>query len=251
MTVARRMEPPPLGVARLGGAMYLIIIVLGIFGEVFVRQRLIVAGDAMATAANLRAHELLWRVGVGAELISLICVTVLMLTWLAVLRPVSRDLTLLALFFALTAHAVGATSALDLLGTLFPLGDAPYLRAFTPGQLAALTRIAIHQQGHAYGLGLMLSGCFFLVAGNLIYRSGYLPRLIGILYAIAGAGYIGHTFVLVLAPGFSGQVFNVVAGPILIGEVSLSLYLLAKGVDVAGWSRRQAELGEVAGAEWP
>jgi hypothetical protein len=236
---------PPLGVARLGGAMYLVIIVLGVFGEVFVRQRLIVANDALATAANIRAHELLWRWSVATELISLICVTVLMLTWLAVLRPVSRDLTLLALFFALTAHAVGAVSGLDILGALFPLGDAPYLRAFTPEQLAALARITIRQQGHAYGVSLLLSGCFFLIAGPLIFRSGYLPKLIGVLYTIAGVGYIGHTFVLVLAPAFADRVFAVVALPILIGETSLSLYLLIKGVDVAGWNRRQAELGEV------
>lgn len=238
--------PPPLAVARLGGAMYLIIIVLGIFGEVFVRQRLIVA-DALATATNIRAHELLWRWSVATELISLISVTVLMLTWLAVLRPVNRDLTLLALFFALTAHALGAVSALDILGTLFPLGNAPYLQAFTPEQLAALARITIRQQGHAYGVSLLLSGCFFLIAGPLIFRSGYLPKVVGVLYTIAGVGYIVHTFVLVLAPAFAGRVFLVVAVPILIGETSLSLYLLIKGVDVAAWNRRQTKLREING----
>src|SRR5258706_11335065 len=103
----RRPAPPPVGVARLGGAMYLVIIVLGIFGEL-VRQRLIVANDAVATAANIHVHELLWRWSIATELVSLICVTVLMLTWLAVLRPVNRDLTWLAIFFALTAHTVGA-----------------------------------------------------------------------------------------------------------------------------------------------
>ena len=88
----------------------------------------------------------------------------------------------------------------------------------------------------------MLSGCFFLIAGTLIYRSRYLPRLIGVLYTIAGVGYNGHTFVLVLAPALADRIFPVVAAPILIGETSLSLYLLIKGVDVAGWNRRQAEL---------
>jgi Domain of unknown function (DUF4386) len=243
-----RPLPPPIAVARLGGAMYLIIIALGIFAEVFVRGRLIVANDAVATATNIRAHELLWRWSAAGELISLICVTVLMLTWLAVLRPVSHDLTLLALFFGLTAHAAGVVSALDVLGAVFPLGDAPYLRAFSPEQLAALARLATRQQAHAFGIGLLLSGCFFLVAGNLIFRSGYLPRLIGVLYMIAGVGYIGHTFVLVLAPAFAGRVFAIVAVPIFIGEASLSLYLLIKGVDVAGGNRRQLELAHVESA---
>jgi Domain of unknown function (DUF4386) len=235
----RRPAPPPVGVARLGGAMYLVIIVLGIFGEV-VRQRLIVTNDAVATAANIHTHEMLWRSSIATELVSLICVTVLMLTWLAVLRPVSRDLTWLAIFFALTAHAVGAVSLLDTLGALFPLGDAPYLRAFTSEQLAALTRLVLREQGHAYGVSLLLSGCFFLIAGPLIFRSGYLPRFVGVLYTIAGVGYITHTFVLVLAPAAADRVFMVVAPLILIGEGTLSLYLLIKGVNVDGWNRRQA-----------
>src|SRR5437870_1153015 len=154
-----RPAPPPVAVARLGGAMYVMIIVLGIFGEV-VRQRLIVANDAVATAANIQMHESLWRSSVATELVSLMCVTVLLLTWLAVLRPVSHDLTWLAIFFALTAHAVGAASLLDTLAALFPLGDAPYLRAFTPEQLAALARLVLREQGHAYGVSLLLSGCF-------------------------------------------------------------------------------------------
>jgi hypothetical protein len=236
----RHAAPAPLGIARLGGAMYLVIIVLGIFGEM-VRRRLIVANDALATAANIRLHEMLWRSSVATELVSLICVTVLMLTWLALLRPVNRDLTWLAIFFGLTAHAIGANSLLDTLAALFPLGDAPFLRAFTPEQLAALTRLILREQGHAYGVSLLLSGCFFLIAGPLIFRSGYLPRAIGVLYTLAGVGYIANTFVLVLAPSASDRVFMVVAPIILIGEGSLSLYLLIKGLDIAGWNRRQLE----------
>ena len=234
--------PPPIGIARLGGAMYLIIIVLGLFAEVFVRQRLIVANDAMATAANIQAHELLWRCGVAAELLSLICVTVLMLTWLAVLRPVNSDLTWLAIFFALTAHAVGAIGGLDALATLFPLSGAPWLQSFTPEQLAALARLTLREQSHTFGVSLLLSGCFFLIAGPLIFRSGYLPKAVGVLYTIAGVGYIVHTFVLVLAPAMADAVFMVVAPMILLGEASLSFYLLIRGVQVEGWNRRQTQL---------
>lgn len=240
--IDRPASPPPLQVARLGGAMYLVIIILGLFGEVFVRQRLIVANDAMATAANIRAHELLWRCSVAGELLSLMCVTVLMLTWLALLRPVHRDLTYLAVFFALTAHAVGAIASLDALATLFPLSGAPWLQSFTPEQLAALARLTLRRQSHTFGVSLLLSGCFFLVAGPLIYRSGYLPKIIGALYTIAGAGYVVHTFVLVLAPAAIDWVI-LIAGPmIFIGETSLSLYLLIRGVQTAGWNRRQMQL---------
>jgi len=225
--------------------MYVLIIFLGLFAEVFVRQRLIVGNDAMVTAANIRAHEVLWRCGVASELVSLICVTVLMLTWLAVLRPVSRDLTALAIFFALTAHAVGAIASLDALAALFPLNGASWLQSFNPEQLAALTRLTIREQSHTFNLSLLLSGCFFTIAGPLIFRSGYLPKVIGILYTAAGVGYIVHTFVLVLAPERADVVFAVVGPFILLGETSLSLYLLIKGVQVDGWNRHQLQLARV------
>lgn len=237
-----RLSPPPVRLARLGGAMYLIIIGLGLFAEVIVRQRLIVADDAMATATNIHAHEFLWRCGVAAELVSLMCVTVLMLTWLAVLRPVNRDLTYLAIFFSLTAHAVGAIGSLETLTALFPLSGASWLQSFTPEQLAALVRLTLREQSHTFGVSLLLSGCFFVIAGPLIFLSGYLPKIIGALYTIAGVGYIVHTFVLVLAPAMADAVFAVVAPLILLGEGALSLYLLIKGVQVEGWNRRQLRL---------
>ena len=233
-----RQSPPPIAIARLGGAMYLIIIVLGGFAELFVRQRLIVANDAMATAASIRAHEFLWRSGVAAEFVSLMCVTVLMLTWLAILRPVNRDLTYLAIFFALSAHAVGAISSLETLSALFPLSGASWLQAFTPEQLGALVRLTLREQSHTFGLSLLLSGCFFLIAGPLIFKSGYLPKVIGVLYTLAGVGYIVHTFVLVLFPAAADQIFMLVAPAIFLGETSLSLYLLIKGVRIEAWNRR-------------
>lgn len=220
--------------------MYLFVIALGLFAEVFVRQRLVVATDVLATAANLRANELLWRSGVAAELVMLVCVTVLLLTFLVLLRPVNADLTWLAVFFALTANALQGVSTMDAFATLFPLGDAHYLSSFSAEQLAALARIAMRQQSHLFAASLMLSGCFFLIAGPLIYRSGYLPKPIGALYAVAGAGYVSHTLVLVLAPAAADPLFLVAALPILLGESTLALYLLVTGVNVAGWHRAQA-----------
>jgi hypothetical protein len=226
--------------------MYVIVIALGLFAEVFVRQRLIVANDVLATAANIQAHDLLWRSGVAAELVMLVCVTVLLFTFLVLLRPVNPDLTWLALFFALTANALQGVSTMDAFATLFPLANAPYLDAFSAGQLAALARFATRQHDHLFAASLMFSGCFFLIAGPLIYRSGYLPKAIGVLYAIAGVGYVSHTLMLVVAPAAAGPLFLVAALPIFLGESALGLYLLIKGVDVPGWDRAQAIAGAAA-----
>lgn len=238
----RHASPPPVAIARLGGVMYLLIIVLGLFAEIFVRQRLTAGNDVMVVAANIREHELLWRLGVAAELASLVCVTVLMLTWLAVLRPVNRELAWLAIFFVLTAHAVAAMASLQTLGALFPLSGARSLASFTPEQLAALASLAQRERENTFGLSLLLSGCFFVIAGPMIYRSGYLPKIVGALYTVAGAGYIVHTFTLILAPAAANVVFMVVGPLILLGEAMLSLYLLIKGVNVDAWNRRQAHL---------
>ena len=233
---------PPIRIARLGGAMYLIIIVLGMWAELFVRQKLSGAGDLMTMAATIRANELLWRAGVAAELVSLVCVCVLSLTWLTLLRPVSRDLTVLAIVFVITAHAISAIASVHTLSALFPLSGSAWLDVFTPEQLAALARLTQRERAHTFGVSLLLTGCFFLIAGPLIYRSGYLPKTVGVLYALAGAVYIVHTFTLVLAPAMANTVF-MVAGPlILLGEGTLSLYLLIKGVQVEGWNRRQQQL---------
>jgi hypothetical protein len=226
----------------MGGLLYLAIIALGLFVEVLVRGRILVAQDAMATVANLRAHESLWRWGIAAEVLSLICVTVLMLVWLILLAPVSRRLTWLALFFALTANIVQICSLADSLSALFPIGKAAYLSAFTAEQLAALVKFATRTQGQGYGISLLFTGCFFLLAGPLIYRSGYLPRPIGVLYGLAGVGYVLNTFVLILAPALAGRIFMFAVLPIFIGETTLALWLLTKGVDPEGWNRRQRSL---------
>jgi hypothetical protein len=236
----RPIEASPQLLARLGGFLYLAIIAIGIFAEIFVRRRILVTGNALTTAANLGLHETLWRWGIAAELLGMICVTVLLLVWAVLLSPVSRQLTLLAIFFDMIAHTVQAVALIDLIATLFPLGSAPYLEAFTPDQLAALARMSARAHGHGFGVSLLFTGCFFLVAGYLIRKSGYLPRLIGGLYQLAGVGYIANTFALIVAPAWSGRIMMAAAPAVLIGELSLALWLLVKGVDMEGWDQRQA-----------
>src|SRR3989454_9299530 len=165
--------------ARIGGALYLIIIVIGLFDEAFVRDRLIVSGDAAATAANIMSHESLWRFHIAAELFLLMCAVALLLILYALLRPVSRDLILLAAFFNLVSIGIEAATTMYLLEALFPLGNAGYLKAFTPEQLYAMTSLSLKSHGYGFGLSLIFFGCFFLLVGYLIFKSGYFPKTIG------------------------------------------------------------------------
>lgn len=234
-----RVDASPRALARLGGLNYLVIIVLGIFVELFVRGRIVVSGDAAATAANLRSMESLWRLGVAAEIVMVVCTVLSALVFYVLLRPVSRDLALLATFFSLVAISVQAAHALKPLEALFPLGNTAYLTAFSPEQLSAVASLSMKSHGLGFGISLLLFGPLFLLRGYLIFRSGYIPRVLGVLYQITGLAYMTNGFGLILAPQFAGQVFLFIAGPAFIGEASLCLWLLVKGVDVEKWNRWQ------------
>jgi len=243
----RTVETSPQLYARVGGVLYLIIIVLGIFGEAFVRDRIFVSGDATATAANLRSMESLWRFGIATELFLLICATALTLIFFVLLRPVSRELALLAVFFNLVSVAVEAVAALGLVTALFPLGNAGYLKAFPPEQLYVMASLAIKSHSYGFGVALIFFGCVCLILGYLIFKSGFLPKAIGVLMQIAGLSYLTDSFALILAPTFANRIFPAVLVPAFVGEASLCLWLLIKGVNVPKWEEK-ASTWRVSGA---
>lgn len=228
----------PQAYARVGGALYLFIIIAGIFGEIFVRDGLIVSGDAAATAHNIASSELLWRIGIAGDLLMHVCDVPLVLILYVLLKPVDRHLALLVVFFDLTQSAVLVASKLSLLMPLFLLSGAPYLAAFEPRQLEALSYVSIRSDAYGFGVGLIFFGCGCLVLGHLIARSGFLPKIIGRLMQIAGVCYLVNSFALILAPAFAKLLFPAILIPAFIGETSLCLWLLIKGVDVPKWEAR-------------
>jgi Domain of unknown function (DUF4386) len=231
----RQLEVSPRVLARIGGVLYLIIIVLGIFEEAFVRDRLIVSGNARATAANIRSMESLWRFHIAAELFLLICAVALLLIFFVLLKPVSRDLALLAVFFNLVSIGVEAATTLYLLEALFPLGNAEYLKAFAPEQLYAMANLSLKSHSYGFGVSLIFFSCFCLVVGYLIFRSGYLPKALGVLMQIAGLSYLTNSFTLVLAPALANRLFPAILFPAFVGEASLCVWLVVKGVNVEKW----------------
>jgi hypothetical protein len=232
-------EPSPKVYARAGGLLYLIIIVAGMLGELFVRDRIVVPGDAMATASNIMASPLLWRMGIVGDLIMHTCDVPLMMIFYVLLRPVSRNLARLALLFNFIQTAVLVANKLNLLMPLFLLGNADYLKAFEPRQLHALSYLFIRLHGHGFGVGLIFFGFTCLVLGYLIFRSGYLPKVLGVLMQIAGLCYLTNSFTLLLAPAIANRMFPFILLPPFVAELSLCLWFLVKGVNVEKW-REQA-----------
>jgi hypothetical protein len=225
----------PQSYARAGGVLYLMIIFLGFVEEVFIRGRITVTGNAAASFANLQNMEMLWRAGVAMEMVLLIITIALSVVLYVLTKPVHAELALLALLFGSIATAVEAAYAMQLVEALFPAGRNAYLSAFTTGQLQAMTYLAMKSHVFGFGVVLLLFGPFFVVTGYLIFMSGYLPKTIGVLYQLAGVAYMFNGFVLLLAPRLSGVAFMIMAAPAFVGESSLALWLLIKGVRLERW----------------
>ncbi len=223
---------------RLAGVFYLAIILLGLFGEAFVRAKLVVSGDPAATAHAISASPLLWRMGiVGDLLMHVFDIPVLVVLYL-LLKPVNKSLALVATFINLIQTAVLAANKLSLLVPLYLSSGSSYLTAFSPAQLQALSYVAIKAHGYGFAVGLIFFGVACLVRGYLMFKSGYVPKVYGVLMILAGFSYLINSFALLLAPAFAAALFPAILLPALIGELSFCLWMIVKGVNLAQWQQR-------------
>ncbi|MGE0772642.1 MAG: DUF4386 domain-containing protein [Cyclobacteriaceae bacterium] len=232
-----KYDVSPQTYARTGGVLYLMIIILGIFYELVVRNSILIPGDSMATMASLKQHEFLWRLGIVAEFMSSIVSIGLILIMYRLTQLVNKDLAMLAAFFNLAGVTIQTGYIIQLIEALFPIGASSYLQAFTPEQLSAMISLSTKSHLFGFGIALLMFAPYFLLTGYLIYKSVYLPKFVGVLYMISGAGYLVNSVFLILAPQFSGMVFMIIVLPVFIGEMSLSLILLIKGVNEQAWSK--------------
>lgn len=233
----KNFESSPQLCARIAGILYLVIILMGIGAEALVRNKLFVSGDANATANNIMHADFLWKMGITADLIMHICDLPVMIILYYLLKPVSKKLALLNLSFNLIQTAVLVLNKLNLLAALFFLGDTEYLKSFTPDQLHTLSYLSIKLHDFGFGIGLIFFGFVCLLEGYLIFRSVYFPKTIGVLMTVAGICYLTNSFVLILAPQFSSIALLM---PCLLAELSFSLWLIFKGVNLSIWKQKVA-----------
>ena len=226
--------------ARMAGALYLLIIAFGIFGELFTRGALVVPGDPAATASRISDSMLLWRLGIAGDVVMHMFDIPVMLAIYVLLRPVDRNLALFALLSNVVQTSVLVANKLNLLMPVLLLGGTSVTAAFTPAQVAALSQVAIAAHGHGFGLGLIFFGMTCLVEGHLIARSGFLPALIGRGMQLAGICYLTNSFALIVVPTLADRLFPVVLLPPFFAELAFASWLLVKGVDVTAWRARVA-----------
>jgi hypothetical protein len=222
--------------ARCIGVLYLITIVAGGWGESYVPNTLLVASDLAATAQRLAGSVELFRSSFAAYLVEAACDITLNVLLYALLRPVSRTLSLMAACFGLMGTAIFAAGELFYFAAALPAVDADVARVISPEAKAALTYLCLTIYGYGFGIFAMFYGGAAAVRGYLILRSGFLPRAIGAILILGGASFIAENFLLVLAPRYN---LPYVIAPMFLAMASLMLWLLIKGVDRAGWNAKQ------------
>mgnify|MGYP001791675212 FL=1 len=212
--------------ARVGGVLYLIIIIGGLFGAGYVPATIVVHGDAAATVNNILANESLYRFGLGVHIIVVLCNIPLAVIFYDLFKFVNKSLSRLVMLFILVSATIEGVSLLHKFVPLILLQSAAIMTV-EQFQTTAYMHFLLHEIG--FNLSLTFFGCYCLLAGYLIFRSGVLPRIVGLLLAMGGVCYLINSFANFLVPEFAVSLLPYIFIPCFLGEVTLCFSLLIKG----------------------
>lgn len=224
-------ELSPNAYARIAGVLYLIITVAAIFTHFVIPEQFIVPGDAAATAVNITTSESLFRMGtIGMELIILLSEIVLTVVLYVLFKPVNKTLSLLAAVSRIAMTIIHGLNLLNYYFVLQLLTGGDYLTAFGQEQVNALATLFLDAHSIGFVIGIAFLVPHVLILGYLIYKSGYFPKVLGILFVAAGVGYLIDTIGLLLVPAYTTTP-ALIALIIAIAEISFPIWLLLKGVN--------------------
>ncbi len=226
--------------ARMAGFLYLIFIVITIAADVLARSPLIVFGDVAATARNITAAEWQFRIGVVGDLVSMVFFLLAAWALYVLLKPVNKDVALTFLLLNLGGVAVYSINLLNQLAAVLLLSGADYLKVFQAEQLQALAMFFLNLHQNGYWIAQIFFGAWLFPLGYLVFKSGFLPRILGIVMMIHFVGWLMTFFQFFLFPGLGAITY--VTYPLgLISEFGLTLWLVIKGVNVKQWQERVLE----------
>jgi len=225
--------------ARIAAILTLLIVVLAPFSMLYIPTTLIVPGDAASTANNITASQGLFRVGMVTDsLVFLIEIALTVLLYVLV-KPVNKTLSLVAAFSRLAMTVIQGINLLNHFIILLLLSGASYLTIFAPDQLQALVMLFLNAHESAVLIWGLFFGLHLLVLGYLVYKSGYLPKVLGILLLIVALCYLIQDFGNMLFPEYKALFTSI--GSLAFLEIAFPLWLLIKGVNVKQWEKRVAE----------
>lgn len=216
--------------ARTAGLLYLALVILGILNLMVIPGRYAAGGDAAATIANIRAMETVFRTGIIVGVLSNLTYVLLGVALYRLLAPVGRAAATLLVVFAAAGAGLGLVSAGAKLDVLWILGSAPYLQAFTAEQIQAQAMLSLRSYANLTRVAELFWGLWLLPFGLLVYRSGFLPRVLGILLMAGSFGYAFNFFAKVLWPVYATTSLPMLLPlPAHIGEIGIMLWLVLVG----------------------
>jgi len=233
----RMMRAPSIArYARITGVLMVLTMIFGYLGEMYIPSQFI-STDAATTAQRIASAPLLYRFGFAAYLVEAVCDVALSLLFYVLLRPVQRPIALAAAFFGLVSTALyGVAEAFYFIPTIW-VGGAAFMQPFSPEQVNAVTLLSLKIFTRIGWIFLALYGIASMLRGWLIYRSGFLPRALGLLLMLGGAGFVARNMTFVLVPKYSSALF---LAPMALGGLALTLWMVLKGVDVPAWEASAA-----------
>jgi len=231
-----KMNSPQM-IARVAAFVFLIIIFQGMSTELFIRPDIIVPGDAAATVKNIAASEALFRLSLVSDLIRQVLLMLLPLVLYKLLKPVNKNIASLMVIFALVSVPISMLNELNHFAALLLSSGADYLTAFKADQLNALVMFFLELRKYGTFIPQVFS-LWVLFLGYLVFKSGFLPRILGILLMLGGLCYTVPAVLFFLFPNFDATIFGLFA---FIGELIFYLWLLIKGINVEEWEKRALE----------
>lgn len=215
--------------ARIAGLLYLLLILGGLFSLIYVPGRILVHGNPAATAANIATHEALVRIGVATEILS---ITLELAVALALYRLLARvdkgSAQLMVILGGILPIPIYFLNAMNWIGALQFAGGGIYAKAFTPLQRDAMVTFFITLHHYGFIASYVFAGLWLLPMGSLVYRSGFLPRFIGVWLIANGFTDLAVSLCGLIVPQYEDMLMTVTT-PLALGEIVLMLWLVIMG----------------------
>jgi hypothetical protein len=221
----------PRALAQLTAVLAFIEGIAAVQGHLRIPEQFMVLRDPAATAANILGNETLFQVGVTLSLMAVVFHIASLVLFYHLFKPVNQTIALMAAFFGMTSIALQAVSAIFQVAPLVILNSGAF-SAFTAGELESLAYLSLGLQGQMINMNLILFGLSALLLGYLGFKSGFVPRIIGLLEMVAGVSYL-----VLLWPPLANALDPYYLA-FAIGELVLGVWLLIKGVDNERWYQR-------------
>ena len=215
--------------ARIAGFLYLLLALTGAFSILYVPSTLIVFGDAAATAEKIASSELLFRAGILSGVVSNVIFVLLVLVLYHLLREISRKQAMLMVTLVVIGVATGFVNTINQLGALIALSGADFLSAFDESEMDALAYLFLRVHSHGIQIIQLFWGLWLFPFGLLVYRSRFIPKILGVLLIIAGVGYLLGTITFLILPQYQSALSTLIT-VLEMGELPIILWLLIVGV---------------------